>query len=66
MTPANANNVKDRLTSLRTNVIQVIQNWERSGLGEGGHMESEGNENEDNYYLRVPLNVSGPFGQLAG
>ena len=29
-------------------------------------MESEGNDNEDNYHLRVPLNISSSFGQLAG
>ena len=28
MTPANANNVEHCLTSLRTNLIRVIQNWE--------------------------------------
>ena len=28
MTPANATNIKDHLTSLHTNLIQVIQNWE--------------------------------------
>ena len=66
MTPANANNVKDHLTLLCTNLIRVIQNWEQSGQGEGGHMESEGNNNEDNYHLRVPLNVGSSFGQLAG
>ena len=29
-------------------------------------MESEGNDNEGNYHLRVPLNVGSSFGQLAG
>ena len=28
MTPANANYVEDHLTSLHTNLIRVIQNWE--------------------------------------
>ena len=66
MTPVNANNIEDHLTLLCTNLIRVIQNWEWSGQGEGGHMESDGNDNEDNYHLRVALNVGSSFGQLAG
>jgi uncharacterized small protein (DUF1192 family) len=43
--PATPQKVKDKLTEMRTCLIRIIDMWERSGQGDGGHDE-EDEENE--------------------
>ena len=51
MAPATAQKVEDIITSMRSNLLRIIQNWERSGQGEGGHHDpnefSDETENQD-------------------
>jgi hypothetical protein len=41
MMPASPQKVEDALISMRSNLLRIIQNWEKSGQGEGGHDEPD-------------------------
>lgn len=41
LAPATPQKVKDKLTEMRTSLIRIIDMWERSGQGDGGHAEEE-------------------------
>jgi hypothetical protein len=48
MAPATPEKVEDIFTSMRSNLLRIIQNWERSGQGEGGH---DGEETDDEFLI---------------
>ena len=45
MEPATAAKVEGLLTGMRSTLLRIIQNWESSGQGEGGHDREDDNEN---------------------
>jgi hypothetical protein len=49
LAPATPQKVKDKLTEMRTNLIRIIDNWERSGQGDGGHLDEEENTGDPNH-----------------
>lgn len=48
LSPATPQKVQDKLTEMRTNLIRIIDNWERSGQGDGGYDNDIDDEVEDN------------------
>ena len=54
--------VEDILTSMRSNLLRIIQNWERSGQGEGGRHEPVGDDPEE---LIIFDTTSDRFGSLS-
>ena len=47
LNPATPQKVQDIFASLRSNLLRIIQNWERSGQGEGGTDETEDGDDVD-------------------
>lgn len=43
LAPATPQKIKDKITEMQTNLIRIIDNWEKSGQGDGG----EGDEDEE-------------------
>jgi hypothetical protein len=68
LTPATALKVENLLTSWRTNLCRIIQKWEQSGQGEGGHhSDSDDDETNENLGEDLPSQVQVqlfPFGGL--
>ncbi|MEM7143029.1 MAG: hypothetical protein AAF548_18545, partial [Actinomycetota bacterium] len=44
LSPATPKKIEDMLTTMRTSLIRVISNWERSGQGEGSTQATDGND----------------------
>lgn len=59
--------VEDALASMRSNLLRIIQNWERSGQGEGGRHEDGGEANgqEEEDFIIYDTS-SDRFGSLSG
>ena len=62
--------VEDALASIRSNLVRIIQNWERSGQGEGGRhaavgeQESEESDDADGFVI-YDTTTSVRFGSLS-
>ena len=70
--PASSQKVEDVLASIRSNLLRVIQNWERSGQGEGGrHAGGDDDEEHGGEYagdldsISILDSESARFGSLA-
>jgi len=63
--PATAKKVEDYISAMRTHLIRIITNWERSGQGEGG--EEDPDPNPDHTGQRTATEQGSPdFGRLRG
>lgn len=61
--PATARKVEDKLTQLRASLTRIIAKWEKSGQGDGGHFDSDDDEEES--ASRNTIDESNPqFGVL--
>lgn len=47
LSPATPQKVQDKLTEMRTNLIRIIDNWKRSGQGDGGYDDDSDDRMED-------------------
>lgn len=54
--PATSQRVEDALASIRSNLLRVIQDWERSGQGEGGRHAGDDDDEEDGESAGDPEN----------
>ena len=63
MTPATAEKVEKILTTVRSHLLRMIQNWETSGQGEGGH---DGDHTDTMEGMEIFRPDEDRFGSLTG
>lgn len=66
LNPATPQKVQDIFASLRSNLLRIIQNWERSGQGEGGTDETIDAEDADDVVDGAPEESGDTIGGLQG
>ena len=48
LSPATPDKVQEKLSTMNVNLVRIVQNWERSGQGDGGiDVENDGDEDGD-------------------
>lgn len=65
LSPATPQKVQDKLTEMRTNLIRIIDNWERSGQGDGGYDDNaieDGAEEGGMVAIQQSEHTQSPYG----